>query len=687
MAFNGKKTFQRSTGEANGRVASLSTVLSPSLPLTVKPKTNLRFPDKQTNGHEDSSDDDVGEIRIRVKDCTSASLPPTSSGVDLINDQIRYTFPLPQVIKCPDLKCSHSFHTKKWYTTNTSLKRHLTSFHRKRNLSVQYWCAACLKKITQPAKHPCLKDAPLLVPSNEGEWQCEDCSFKATSKVGLDNHAKAHRRQVAIQALPPLSIPTSSKNKKKRRKKKLNPISSGTLVNQDVDELSEQFEHFENLVEGVVSTTQEFFKLARPTQENQRTQVNQSGPDVMNPQRSKGGTVGTVKVWETPNSACTLTPVNIPDRPPVSEALSEDFVVECLKSCENTAPGPDLISYKHWQEIDPRCKILTKIFNICIKLSDIRRRWKCSNTILIQKSSEPSSLNDWRPISLSDTAYKLFSKCLAKKLSDWCETYEVLSPAQKGFSPFDGVIEHNFILSEHMEAARRDKCECFVAWLDIANAFGSIPHGVILESLQNNGVDQDFTRLVQHIYTDAETRVLTEEGPTEPISLKSGVKQGCPLSGIWFNLAIVCVLHALQDQQEFRSVLVFADHLVLLPRSTQDLQMLMDRAFELLQKLKLQVHPHKCASLHLSGVTPVGSRDTVFTIGSATLKYLRDAEAYTYLGKPVGFFLQKKFSDANEARRLADMIAKSHPFAVAKARCFENFLFPVVELRHAHQPT
>ncbi|GFQ99357.1 retrovirus-related Pol polyprotein from type-1 retrotransposable element R2 [Trichonephila clavata] len=195
----------------------------------------------------------------------------------------------------------------------------------------------------------------------------------------------------------------------------------------DVDELSGRAQHFENLVDNVVLTVQEHF------------------------------------------------------RPPVVETPSQDFVTECLKSCENSAPGPDLISYKHWREIDPNCRILTKIFNICLKLSDIPGRWKCSNTILIQKSDEPSSLSDWQPISLSDTAYKLFSKCLAKKLSDWCETYEVLSPAEKGFSPFDGVIEHNFILSEHLETARRDKCERFVAWLDIANAFGLVLHGIILE--------------------------------------------------------------------------------------------------------------------------------------------------------------------------------------------------------------
>ncbi|GFQ99359.1 retrovirus-related Pol polyprotein from type-1 retrotransposable element R2 [Trichonephila clavata] len=138
-------------------------------------------------------------------------------------------------------------------------------------------------------------------------------------------------------------------------------------------------------------------------------------------------------------------------------------------------------------------------------------------------------------------------------------------------------------------------------------------------------------------------RVLTEEGPTEPILLKSGVKQGCPLSGILFNLSIDYVLQTLQDQQESRTVLAFADDLVLFSRSAQDLQYLIDRAFALLQELKLEVNPSKCATLYLSGVTPVGSRPTTFVIGGTIMRHLDDA--YTYLGKPVGFFLQKNLSD------------------------------------------
>ncbi|GFY56884.1 retrovirus-related Pol polyprotein from type-1 retrotransposable element R2 [Trichonephila inaurata madagascariensis] len=174
------------------------------------------------------------------------------------------------------------------------------------------------------------------------------------------------------------------------------------------------------------------------------------------------------------------------ERPPVLEQLSESFVAACLKSSENSAPVEGIIH-------DPD-----------------------------SKGDDSNSLQDWRPISLSDTSYKLFTKCLARKLSNWCETHEVISNAQKGFTPYDGVIEHNFLVDQHLAAARRDKVDKFAAWLDISNAFGSIPHAVIFEELRACGVDREFIGLVNNIYQNATTSVITNEGPTP--SIPSGVE-------------------------------------------------------------------------------------------------------------------------------------------------------------------
>ncbi|GFT90222.1 hypothetical protein TNCV_746961 [Trichonephila clavipes] len=71
------------------------------------------------------------------------------------------------------------------------------------------------------------------------------------------------------------------------------------------------------------------------------------------------------EIWEKPANSNELPEVPPPasspessQRPPVLEFISPKVVAACLKSAENSAPGPDLISYKHWRKIDPTCTML-----------------------------------------------------------------------------------------------------------------------------------------------------------------------------------------------------------------------------------------------------------------------------------------------------------------------------------------
>ncbi|GFT18733.1 retrovirus-related Pol polyprotein from type-1 retrotransposable element R2 [Trichonephila clavipes] len=309
-------------------------------------------------------------------------------------------------------------------------------------------------------------------------------------------------------------------------------------------------------------------------------------------------------------------------------------------------------------------------------MSDIPDVWKTSNTILIHKGDNPDEIENWRPISLSDTAYKLFMKCLARALSNWCDIHEVLSPAQKGFMPHDGVIEHNFLINQHIEEARRNQQDRLLAWTDISNAFGSVPHEVILNALIANGVDHEFVSLVSNIYSNSTTRVFAGDGLTDPISIKRGVKQGCPLSGILFNLAIDQVLRTVQEEKEEKAILAFADDLVLLAPSPEELQDLLSLTNEALNKIALRVNPNKCATMHLSGKAPTGTRATPFQLNGRELRILGEGDHYKYLGKPVGFFLMKSFKTVNEALSLLQKIATSQLAPWQKLDAIKTFFFP-----------
>ncbi|GFY67091.1 retrovirus-related Pol polyprotein from type-2 retrotransposable element R2DM, partial [Trichonephila inaurata madagascariensis] len=199
---------------------------------------------------------------------------------------------------------------------------------------------------------------------------------------------------------------------------------------------------------------------------------------------------------------------------------------------------------------------------------------------------------------------------------------------------------------------------------------------VIINALIAAGVDREFVALVTNIYRNSTTRVFAGEELTDPIAINRGVKQGCPLSGILFNLAINQVLTTVQEGREGKAILAFADDLVLLAKSAEDLQALLDITIDEVDKLTLRDNTNKCATLHISGEAATGTRDSTFQIKGQALKKLGDADYYKYLGKPVGFFLMKNFRTVNEALALLQKVATSNLAPWQKLDAMKTFFFP-----------
>lgn len=118
----------------------------------------------------------------------------------------------------------------------------------------------------------------------------------------------------------------------------------------------------------------------------------------------------------------------------------------------------------------------------------------------------------------------------------------------KGFRPFDGVLEQNYMLSRELLRATTGRTSLSLALLDIANAFGSVPHAAIGAALEAVGVGGAFTEIVTELYDGTTTRIMTPEGLSDPIPIRCGIRQGCPLSGLLFNLVIDPVLQKLEEQ-------------------------------------------------------------------------------------------------------------------------------------------
>lgn len=102
-----------------------------------------------------------------------------------------------------------------------------------------------------------------------------------------------------------------------------------------------------------------------------------------------------------------------------------------LSRFENTAPGNDGLTYRHWKDIDPEAELSCLVLNICLKCRRIPAEWKEPITILIPKKGDLSCVFNWWPIAMCWTVYKLYISCVADRLMKWIVENSDLAVARR----------------------------------------------------------------------------------------------------------------------------------------------------------------------------------------------------------------------------------------------------------------
>ena len=161
------------------------------------------------------------------------------------------------------------------------------------------------------------------------------------------------------------------------------------------------------------------------------------------------------------------------------------------------------------------------------------------------------------------------------------------------------------------------------------------------------GFPSDLVTMIGNVYTGATTEVATPLGKTPAIPIYSGVKQGCPLSAILFNLAVELIIRKCISKAETLpcgplkhhgcpiSILAYADDLVILARNRQTLQTLLDTVSSAANCLSLQFRPDNCASLSMAKTAP-RIENNQFCVQNQPIPALQREDHYRYLGVPIG---------------------------------------------------
>ncbi|QQP40238.1 Endonuclease-reverse transcriptase, partial [Caligus rogercresseyi] len=147
-------------------------------------------------------------------------------------------------------------------------------------------------------------------------------------------------------------------------------------------------------------------------------------------------------------------------------------------------------------------------------------------TLFPKAKGNKEKLENWRPITLLDVEYKIYSGCLTERIKPVVE--KIAPETQFGFRSGRGTEDVVMSLQVMIEEAKQKQKNIALALLDFAKAFDSVEHLFILRELQSLGFPMIFCRAIETILTKAYSKIDIETEPS--VYLERGLRQGDPIS-------------------------------------------------------------------------------------------------------------------------------------------------------------
>lgn len=331
--------------------------------------------------------------------------------------------------------------------------------------------------------------------------------------------------------------------------------------------------------------------------------------------------------------------------------FTEEEIWEAVKNCDgNKAPGPDgfnlLCFQKHWKVVKGDVIQFMKEFHTHGKLV---KGINSSFITLVPKKEKAVGLEDFRPISLVGSMYKILSKVLSRRLRKVLP--EIISEAQSAFLSGRNILDGVLIANEVVDGWKKARRQGVILKLDFEKAYDSVNWAFLFSMLFRFGFGDRWTAWIRECVSTARLLVLVNGSPTEEFSPQKGLRQDDSISPFLFILVAECLnvllSRALElnlikgvrvgDNEVLVSHLQFADDSILFCEADEggivNIKRIL-RCFELVSGLKI--------NFHKSEVCGVGVDSDVLVDLAANLNCKSGTLLLSYLGLPLGASLSKR---------------------------------------------
>ena len=331
---------------------------------------------------------------------------------------------------------------------------------------------------------------------------------------------------------------------------------------------------------------------------------------------------------------------------------------------------------------------MTTFFNKCFEEMNIPELWKKGTITPILKCKEKDAKdpNNYRGITVTCAMYKVYCKILLQRLEKWCETNEILEDEQNGFRKGRSCTDQLITLVGTIQSRMHYRQDTYVAFIDFSKAYDSVSRTHMWSKLWCTGLTRKYIMVLQSLYNDVQCCVQINRTKSEWFKVNCGLKQGCLLSPLLFNLYLNDLIKELKGQNmgitmdiDKLSIIAYADDIALLASSADELQELLNALEIWCSNNQMTVNASKSQVMHFRRLSKMKTQ-CLFKYGD---NYLDVVSEYKYLGLYLSESLDMNFTAKNVAsaanRSLGLLIAKNKALGGMPYECYTKLYDALVD--------
>lgn len=316
----------------------------------------------------------------------------------------------------------------------------------------------------------------------------------------------------------------------------------------------------------------------------------------------------------------------------------------------------------------------------------IPARWKESIIVPIHKKGDKTKCENYRGISLLNTAYKTLSNIILNRLTPYAES--VLGEYQAGFRTNRSTIDQLFTLRQLLEKGWEYNRPIHNLFIDFRQAYDCVERSQVWNAMAEFSIPKKLIRMTKVCMEGGTSKVRVNNKLSNSFEINNGLKQGDALSPLLFNLVLEKAIRSAEIKTELLSIqgpkllLAYADDIDLIGDSILSTKDIFNKVERATREVGLKINEEKTKYMCINKTT---RRDRIGQNVTINNYNFERVQRFKYLGavitddNDVTEEIKSRIQSGNRCLFALDKLIKSRNLTrSSKIKIYKSIVRPVL---------